>query len=149
MSAASTPEEVADRLAIIEITHRYCWALDSREWALLDDVFLPDATAELRSSLLEGRDAIRDRIAGAIGSLDATHHMVSNHIVTIDGDRATSRCYLHSQHVRNDAVGGVNYVIAGRYEDELVRTASGWRIAFRRLVSVWTEGNIGVVRRDG
>jgi hypothetical protein len=40
----------------------------------------------------------------------------------------------------------VNYVIAGRYEDELVRTADGWRVSFRRLVVVWTDGNLAVVR---
>ncbi len=146
MSASLSPQEVADRMAIIEITHRYCWALDSKNWPLLDDVFIADATAKLRSPLLEGRDAIRDRISSAVDPLDATQHTVTNHLVTIDGDRATSRCYLHSQHVRNDAVGGVNYVIAGRYEDELVRTNDGWRISFRRLVQVWSEGNVEVVR---
>jgi SnoaL-like domain len=146
MNLSRSPAEVADRLAIIEVTHRYCWALDSKNWPLLDDVFCADATAELRSPLLQGRDAIRDRIAGAIIPLDATHHMVTNHLVEVSGDRATCRCYLHSQHVRNDAVGGVNYVIAGRYEDELVRTADGWRVSFRRLVVVWTDGNLAVVR---
>lgn len=138
---------LADRMAIIEITHRYCWALDSRDWALLDDVFVPDATAELRSAtVLEGRDAIRDRIRRSVAPLDATQHTVTNHMIEVIGDTATSRCYLHSQHVRHAAEGGVLYVIAGRYEDRFVRTADGWRIAFRRLVEVWHDGNLAVVR---
>ncbi len=138
---------LADRLAIVELTHRYCWALDSRRWDLLDEVFLPDATAELRStSVLEGRDVIRERIRRSIAPLDATQHTVTNHMIEIDGNTATSRCYLHSQHVRHAAEGGVLYVIAGRYEDRLVRTAAGWRIAFRRLVEVWHDGNFAVVR---
>lgn len=151
MSAALTPDQMADRLEIIELTHRYCWALDSKTWELLDDVFLPDATAELRSDLLEGREAIRNRIRNAITRLDATQHTVTNHMITVgidgDGDRATSRAYLHSQHVRTGVEGGELYVIAGRYEDELVRTPDGWRIAFRRLVSVWSEGNLDVIRK--
>jgi hypothetical protein len=138
---------LADRLAIVELTHRYCWALDSRSWDLLDQVFVPDATAELRStSVLEGRDAIRERIRRSVAPLDATQHTVTNHMIEIDGDSATSRCYLHSQHVRHTAEGGVLYVIAGRYEDRLVRTSVGWRIAFRRLVEVWHDGNFAVVR---
>lgn len=141
------PTTLHDRLEIIELTHRYCWALDSKDLDLLDTVFLPDATAELRSAPLEGRDAIRARIRAAATALDATQHTVTNHMVTIDGDRATSRCYLHSQHVREGTEGGDLYVIAGRYEDELVRTPDGWRIAFRRLVGVWTDGNLAVVRR--
>jgi hypothetical protein len=140
-------ELLADRLAIIELTHRYCWALDSKNWDLLDQVFLPDARGDLRSAVpIEGRDAIRARISRSIEPLDATQHTVSNHMIDIDGDSATSRCYLHSQHVRHAAEGGVLFVIAGRYEDQLVRTPEGWRIAFRRLVEVWQDGNLAVVR---
>jgi hypothetical protein len=142
----SLPSDLQDRLEIIELTHRYCWALDSKDFDLLDTVFLPDATAELRSSPLVGREAIRDRIRSALSTLDATQHTVSNHLVTVLGATATARTYLHSQHVRTGTPGGDLYVIAGRYEDELVRTPDGWRIGFRRLVTVWSEGNLDVVR---
>jgi 3-phenylpropionate/cinnamic acid dioxygenase small subunit len=135
-----------DHHEIVQLTHKYCWALDSRTWDGLDQVFLPDATADLRSPLLEGRDAIRARIARALEPLDATQHTVTNHMIEVEGDRATCRCYLHAQHVREAAEGSPNYVLAGRYEDELVRTPEGWRISFRRLVVVWSEGNVDVVR---
>ena len=143
------PASADDRLAIAEVTHRYCWALDSKQFELLDDVFLADASAELLSPLLEGRDAIRDRIRTALTSFDATQHTVTNHMVTVDGDRATCRCYLHAQHVRTGTAGGDLFVIAGRYEDELMRTSNGWRIVFRRLVQVWSEGNVAVVSPGG
>ena len=142
----SLPTELEDRLRIIEVTHRYCWALDSKSWDLLDEVFLPDATADLRSPLLEGREAIKQRISRAIDPLDLTQHTVTNHLVTVDGDTATSRTYLHSQHKRAAAEGGELYVIAGRYEDEWRRTPEGWRISFRRLVVTWSEGNVAVIR---
>ena len=142
-----TAAEFVDRQAIVDHTHRYCWALDQKDWHLLDSVFVADATADLRSaSLLVGRDAIRHRISTAIDALDATQHTVTNHQVVIDGDRATARTYLHSQHIRRAVEGSPLFVIAGRYEDELSRTSDGWRITFRRLVEVWTDGNIDVVR---
>ena len=72
--------------------------------------------------------------------------MVTNHQVQVDGDTARHRCQMQAQHVRHGADGGPNYIVAGRYEDELVRTADGWRIAHRDLVIVWTDGNIRVVR---
>jgi ketosteroid isomerase-like protein len=144
---AEASADMVDRAAIIEVTHRYCWALDTRDWPLLDDVFTDDATAELLSPLLVGRDAIRSRIRRAIDPLDATQHTVTNHMITLRGDTASSRCYLHSQHVLSSVEGSPHYVVAGRYEDELVRGDQGWRIAFRRLVQVWSEGNLDVVRR--
>jgi ketosteroid isomerase-like protein len=150
MSEPSTPlADTVDRAAIIEVTHRYCWALDARDWALLDQVFTEDATAELLSPLLVGRNAIRARIRRALDPLDATQHTVTNHMVTVRGDAASSRCYLHSQHVLHSVDGSPHYVVAGRYEDELVRGTDGWRITFRRLVQVWAEGNVDVVRRPG
>ena len=75
--------ELEDRLAIIELTQRYCWALDSKQLELLDTVFMPGARAELRSAPLEGREAIRSRIHGALAPLDATQHTVTNHMITV------------------------------------------------------------------
>lgn len=143
MSAPS----IADRLAIIDLTIAYCWAIDGRQWHVLDDVFTPDATAELGVSAV-GLDGIKARIAAALGPLDDSQHMVSNHQVDVEGDRATCRCYFQAQHVRRAAVGGPNYIIAGRYDDELVRTEAGWRIDRRVLTIIWREGNVAVVRPD-
>ena len=138
--------ETDDRLAIINLTIAYCWALDERDWESLGQVFHEDATAELGAGVEEGVAAIIRRVAGVLTPLDASQHFVSNHQVAVDGNRATCRCYLQAQHVRKAAAGGRNYLIAGRYEDELVRTADGWRIAHRRLVMTWREGNPAVVR---
>jgi hypothetical protein len=48
--------------------------------------------------------------------------------------------------VRKAAEGDPNFIIAGRYEDELARTPDGWRIVFRKLTVMWTSGNPGVAR---
>jgi SnoaL-like domain len=141
-------DEIADRLAIVDVTIAYCWALDTREFDALDDVFTPEATAVLAAPELHGVEAIKRRIETALTKLDDSQHMVSNHDVRVDGDTATCRCYLHAQHVRRAASGGPNYVIAGRYEDRLVRTTAGWRIAHRTLTVMWTEGNLAVIRGD-
>ena len=143
MSAAS----IEDRLAITDLTIAYCWALDGRRWDLLDDVFTVDALAQLGESV-SGLPAIKARVSSALGMLDDSQHMVSNHEVDVDGDRATCRCYFQAQHVRTAAVGGPNFIIAGRYEDQLVRTLEGWRIRQRVLTVMWREGNVAVVRPD-
>lgn len=135
-----------DHVAITNLTVAYCWALDSHRWDDLDAVFLPDATADLASpATLQGIDAIKARVASALQPLDDSQHIVSNHQIDVDGDEGTCRCYLHAQHVRRAADGGPNFIIGGRYEDRVVRTADGWRIAHRTLVSMWREGNPAVV----
>lgn len=134
-----------DERDICAVALRYCRALDTNDWPLLDDVFLPDATAELGSSTtLVGIEAIRGRIRGALEHLDDSQHLVGNHEIDVTGETATHRCYLQAQHIRASAAGGPNYIVAGRYEDRLVRTPNGWRIAHRTLTVMWTDGNVSV-----
>jgi ketosteroid isomerase-like protein len=138
-------QTLIDEREIHQVATRYCRALDTKDWALLDDVFVPGATAMLGSTtMLAGIEEIRGRIRGALQHLDDSHHLVGNHEIGVDGDVATHRCYLQAQHVRLAAVGGPNYMVAGRYEDRLARTDAGWRITHRTLTVMWTDGNIGV-----
>ena len=140
---------ILDERDIVAVATRYCRALDTKNWTLLGEVFLADATADLGSpTRLVGLAAITGRIKAALSNLDDSQHLVGNHEVTVRGDVASHRCYLQAQHVRSAAVGGPNYIVAGRYEDELVRTAAGWRITHRTLVVMWTEGNLAVTRGD-
>lgn len=135
----------SDRRAIIDLTIKYCWTIDSHEWETLREIFLPDATARLGDER-NGIDSIIARIATALSPLDSSQHIISNHQIAVNGDTATSRCYLQAQHVRRAAQGGPNYIVAGRYQDLLVRTSEGWRIERRDLLVDWTEGNVNVVR---
>ena len=139
--------ELLDRQAIVDLTIAYCYALDGRRFDDLDAIFTDDAKTDYGSITCDGLDEIKEKVRVSISPLDATTHMVMNHVVRIDGDRATSSCYLLSQHLKAGTPGGDLYMIAGRYEDDVVRTDDGWRIAFRRLVRVWTDGNREVGRR--
>lgn len=144
MSAPTTE----DRLAIIDVTVAYCWALDTGDWSALDDVFLPDATAELGTPLVLDLDGIKKRVKSVLEPLDGSQHVVSTHQITVDGDTATCRCYLMAQHVRDGVPGGDNLMLGGRYEDALIRTSAGWRISHRKLITTWREGNPKVVHPD-
>ena len=139
-------QELADRLDIAEVLARYCDALDGRRWELLDTVFAADARCDYGSvGTPTGLSAITDAVRGTIGDLDATQHLIGNVQVRVQGDTATARCYLFSQHVR----GAACYTIGGAYDDELTRTPDGWRITFRRLTRMWSAGDRDVVLRRG
>ena len=138
-------QALIDEREIRDLAFRYCRALDTKDWALLDDVFVPDATGQLGTpTTLVGIEAIRDRIRTALAHLDDSQHLVGNHEIAVDGDAATHRCYLQAQHIREAATGGPNYIVAGRYEDQLARTDAGWRITHRTLTVMWTDGNVAV-----
>ena len=141
-------QRLHDERAIRALAVRYCWALDDNDWGRLAEVFLPDATACFDGrTLLDGLGEITAKCRRALSHLDASHHMVTNHQVSLAGDRADHRCYLQAQHVRADAAAGPNFIVAGRYLDRVVRTPEGWRIKHRDLIVMWTDGNPEAPRR--
>ncbi len=141
-------QRLIDHAAIVQLTIDYCWALDTGDWDRLRTVFTPDATADLGANGQRGVDEIIARVSAALGPLDDSQHMVSNHQITFDddGDGASGRCYLQAQHIRQNVEGEPLYMVAGRYEDRYVRTADGWRIADRRIVPMWRRGNTEVFK---
>jgi hypothetical protein len=139
---------ILDRQAIVDLTVTYTWTLDHGDHADLARVFTPDAYALLGGTECQGIDAIVHKVHSALGPLTTSQHIVANHQVAVDGDSATCRCYFQAQHVLHGTEGGDNFIIAGRYDDQLTRTADGWRIHHRVLTVDWSEGNSSVVRRS-
>lgn len=133
---ADALEHVADVLDIQQLLSRYTFACDTKDWELLDTCFLPDAQVEYQGlpSFPDGYAGLRASTVRILGILRCTQHLLGNLHVTVDGDRASSVSYVQATHVGED---GRMFVTGGRYDDELVRTAAGWRIAARRFSRQW------------
>jgi ketosteroid isomerase-like protein len=125
----SRSDDLADIAAVI---HRYSRAMDCREWQLMDEVFVAEATATFNDTTrLRGRAQIVGLIRAAIECCRITHHMNTNIEITIDGDTARVRNLFRAWHRGSGARSDVTFEALGSYEDEFVRTATGWRILHR------------------
>jgi hypothetical protein len=71
---------------------------------------------------------------GSMSGFSNWQHMLSLPLVTISGDTAKARTDFLATH-RGCADQGmdIHYNASGAFHDDLVRTADGWRILFRRL----------------
>ncbi len=146
MQAAGPSLRPEDRQAIADVTVRYCWAIDSRDWGDLARVFTEDAEADFGfHPTVRGLPEIEGLLRRVLLPLDASQHIVANHQIESGEAGVRSRCYFHAQHVRRGIPGGANYVVAGVYRDTWASTQEGWRIRARRLDVLWTEGNAAVV----
>ena len=139
--------QLEEKQKIVDLTIAYTWIIDHGPRERLREIFTENAVFIIDTRHLNGIDEIRGKIERTLGGLSSSQHIVSNHQVSIDGDTASSRCYLHAQHTLTGTEGGDNYVMAGRYIDKLVRVDSEWRIAERQLMLDWTEGNNQVLAR--
>jgi hypothetical protein len=121
----------ADRLEIAELMHRYAWAIDHWEWALLDEVFADDAEADFATvrqyvggdGIARGRTAIVAWLRSSLAKFPDVLHFMSNQLVALAGDEARITTYMHVMHM---PMGGI-------YDCSAVRTPRGWRIRRFRL----------------
>ena len=140
--------ELADNAAVLATVVAYAHALDSRDWDRLEALFVDDSAWEYRATeeRVVGRAAIAARLKSSVAHLDAPQHFNGTHAITLDGDEAWHVGYFQAQHVRRDAQGGELFLGAGRYEDHVLRTETGWKFRERVVFTVWTQGNVAVLK---
>ncbi|MDH6244303.1 nuclear transport factor 2 family protein [Mycobacterium sp. OTB74] len=126
---------MTDREDIAEVLIRYATGIDRRDWPLFRTVFTADCVLDYGEiGTWNGVDAVTEFMDQTHAMAGHTMHRLTNHAVAIDGDIATARTYVDALIMMADNNSGVNAV--GFYDDELVRTADGWRIARRRFTPV-------------
>jgi ketosteroid isomerase-like protein len=113
--------------------NRYATALDARDWALLDEVFTPDAVGDYGAGELKGREALRRMVSGMLGGSGPSQHLLANHRVELEGDAARCVCQVRAFSAGAGPAAGRSYELLGEYRDQLVRTPDGWRIARREM----------------
>jgi len=136
-----------DIASIVNVVNLYPIAVDSLQWSLFDDVFLPDAQVDF-GGLAVWHDLATLKVAfeAIHAPFAATQHTTSGHHVKIDGDRATCLSYVHGRFIRDVDESGNMFESTGWYDDALIRTVAGWRIARRSCRTVWWGGNPKVLQ---
>lgn len=136
-----------DIASVMTVVNLYPIALDSRRWELFDRIFTPDIHADYGGGAVWSDLASFKRDFDTIHvPFELTHHATANHAITVSGDGANCLSYVHARFVRHVGGSAGNfYEVTGWYDDELVRTAEGWRIARRVSRSNWANGNPAVL----
>ncbi|WP_102142340.1 nuclear transport factor 2 family protein [Mycobacterium hubeiense] len=121
-----------DKAQITEVLIRYATGIDFKDWALFRTCWADDVDIDYgdlgRHTNPDEFTTLMKQIHGGMGQ---TYHHISNMAVDVDGDHATARSYVHAvlQAVPADSSSWIDAL--GHYDDELVRTPDGWRIAKR------------------
>ena len=129
----------ADRHEIERILDVYAAIIDTRQYERLTEVFLDDAILDYSSSGAEPGPLhpVAAWIEKGLSLFAASQHLITNKIVDVSGDRATSRALFFNPLVTRDK--GVLFV-GGEYRDQWIRTPLGWRIIERVEETTWTFG---------
>jgi hypothetical protein len=142
--AQTAASEVEERMAIEQLLHRYCHALDRgsidevMELFHRDAVLLPAYESDARHV---GHDAVRGWYTNYDRTLRANvrhlRHKISCPWIEVSGNTATSVCYLDADAIPEGSEQSV--VLVGRYEDELVKDAGRWWFAERKIIGYYSH----------
>jgi hypothetical protein len=138
--------ETSDHVEITGLLARYAWAIDGKRTDLFAKVFTADIEADYGPfGSFADLEVLATRFDEYHAQFATTQHLISNAFIEVEGDTAKCRAYFQATMVYVAEPGeGVDMLTEGRsfqgggyYEDELVRTADGWRIARRACVGAW------------
>ena len=119
------------REAITDGLHRYCVAVDRIDEATWWQVWHRDATAHYEEIFEGSAASLMDWLFETHRSCDATSHQVTNALIDVAGQTATSESYVTAC-IRAD---GNDIVARGRYSDVWSQHNGAWRIDERRFRS--------------
>ena len=128
-------QRVEDELAIGRVLVDYSARQDARDYAGYAALFARNGEWVNGKNVYKGREAILKMLVDLYGAPapgyinNESYHIATNFQIDVNGDRATAR----SRHllVMRGPKGEPTPVLAGRYEDELIREDGQWRILRR------------------
>ncbi|MBX5460152.1 MAG: nuclear transport factor 2 family protein [Steroidobacteraceae bacterium] len=134
-----------DRALIEDLQARYLFALDFRDPQAYAATFTEDGVLDYGAGQIKGRKAIAEMVAN-IRKRDeerrakdtsglrpaAGRHSITNIVIKVNGDKATSVAYWH--HMGNDNPERKAQLNSfGHYEDELVKVNGEWLFSKRKI----------------
>jgi ketosteroid isomerase-like protein len=137
---ALTLQSLADRAEISELFAAYASSVDDKDFVAWQALFTDDGSY--------GNRPVPKRLMVEAGGrllepFVATHHMLGQHSITLQGNEAHGRCYFMARHIRASDPAGPSDDVAGWYLVKYRRTTQGWRIVTVRGKIPYVRGNFG------
>lgn len=123
---------------------RIARAMDARDWDGLTAELADDATAELGTGPLDSPAAIIALIRRYLDVCGPTQHLLGNLLVEVDGDTASSRCYVSDLHLGPAGQHDVTFATLGDYHDRWERRDGAWKLVHRTKLNRAHIGSFAV-----
>lgn len=149
MSASASPTDLSDTEQIVRCVYEYAYGIDLNDFELYRSVFTDQVRMDFTSySGGEAQSLAADdwvaHLKPLFLGLDSTQHSMTNPLVDVNGDSARCRMYMRAAHFLVDDPEP-EFTIGGYYDDELARTADGWKISAVTLNVWWRRGNEAIM----
>ena len=141
-----TYQPLADRAQILDVVDGIDNAVDAKEWEACRAYFTDEIYADFTSLAggSPGRIPADDLVGAWSTNLYAdkkSHHMRTNHRISIDGDRAEVFSKGYALNTLSRATGSDLWEVWGNYTHTLERTPERWRCTGMTFVVTHARGN--------
>jgi SnoaL-like domain len=138
-------QALVDRQVIVDTIVRYARALDAKDWRAARACFADELEADYTDLRGAGptrvrADAFVELRRQALERLK-THHTSTNHLVTLDGDRATCVSAMLIHRLDPSRETDNTFDTLAHYTHTLARAPQGWRITRVQQTVAWNRGN--------
>ena len=142
---------LAEAHEIISTKYNYAYGIDTEDWDLYRSIFIEEVTMDFSSYSGQPGQRMKadDWVANCqrlFTGLDASQHQMSNPLVDVQESEAHLKMYMQAEHFLQNTAGDGSFTIGGWYEDRLVKTPSGWKIAAVTLNVLWSRGNRNIMQ---
>ncbi|KAJ3444172.1 hypothetical protein M0813_14353 [Anaeramoeba flamelloides] len=126
-------QQLLDEREIINVVNTMATSYDQGEWdrmrSCLPENFTLDVTSFVGGEVLELKpDKLIEMWSAVRSNLDNVQHMLTNHKVTIDGDKADIFCYIQSTQWLKTEEKFYKRKVQGSYTHKMIKTKAGWKI---------------------
>ena len=117
-------KRLSDIEAIRQLRHRYHHCINDGLYDEIPLLFTEDGWLDFSYiGKAEGRATLTKFFAATPKVLPFIKQFIHNHIIELDGDRATAVSYMEARTINADEA----FIVAGRYDDECVRQNGEWK----------------------
>ncbi|MBT2387157.1 nuclear transport factor 2 family protein [Streptomyces sp. ISL-11] len=132
---------LTDRAHLTALIDRFAAGLDHPDPDACDEnwyraLFTEDVHLDLPNGDHHGVAGLPGFFHGPKAAWARTHHLVTNHHLDLDGDRASGQASAHATHVPHD--GGPLFTGGAHYHFTARRTPAGWRIDHLAVAIIWS-----------
>ncbi len=141
-----------ERLDIIEVYQNVLLSANAGDWESWKKSFLEEVDIDYSSSkhgdprqIVKRDEWLETKMwKPTYAKVPVVMHQLTNHLVTITGDKAEARCYVQALLVKPGTPGGDQLRMYGRYTFGLVKTAQGWKVGALKIEVPAVIGNMTV-----
>jgi hypothetical protein len=141
-----SPAEAADLAELNQLAYRYAAAVDDCDVERFLSVFSPQAKlstfapgADEPFGVATGHAELANVPKAMSERFTRTAHLMTNHLIDLDGDRASGSLLCTARHFYASTPGGTDLIVVIRYVDKYGRRDGRWVITDREIRFLWSE----------